>query len=262
MSTYETPKAYRKALGFTNQEDFKKYCKATDIKSINLDLLESYNGRLIDLFSKINAIINEDFRMDDGAFSDFQSQMNEAYRILKDFKIIEDLFTNNGRPREAVYFNWMRGYLVALYFRKVIARIFSVEENEIEQLGEDNLQTVEANGNYDLFKKEAIADLKIVSLNYHIEIQAGFTGENDIKKSKALDAQRRFGEGWKTYTLHFDLYNGKLAVIDITDLASLQNNRWIQNAQFEGVYTVKIPSEAFKWNIGMLCPCLRRFHLL
>lgn len=250
MPTYETPKQYRSALGFTRQTDFKQYCKATDIKSVNWELIEAYNERLIELFSKINAVICDDYKMTDEEFSAFKLQMTDAYTVLRDYRIIEDLFTNNGRTRESVYFNWMRGYLVALYFRKVVARVFSVDEDEIEQLGEDNLQSVKDNGNYFSFRKEALADLQITRLNYHIEIQAGFTGENDIKKSKAADAQLRKAEGWDTYVLHFDLYNGELAVINITNLSSIADDRWIKNDRFEGVYTVKIPPEAFKWNLG------------
>lgn len=254
MPKYKNAKAYRKALGFNNSAKLKDYFKAKDIICVNWQLIDLSNERLIETFSKINSAICDDYKMDEAEFDTFKNQMNDAYTILKDYRIIEDLLTNNGRPREAVYYNWMRGYLVALYFRKVVARIFSVEENEIEQLGEDNLQSVKDNGNYSSFKKEALADLKIETLNYHIEIQAGFTGENDIKKSKAADARRRKAEGWATYVLHFDLYNGELAVIDITNLAALADDKWIKNDRFEGVYTVKIPSEAFKWNLGDKLP--------
>lgn len=256
MPRYESGKAYRQALGFNNRERLKEYFKAKDIKSVNWELIGLLNERLIETFSKINSVICEDYKISNEEFAAFQVQMNEAYTILKDYRIIEDLLTNNGRPRESVYFNWMRGYLVALYFRKVVARIFSVQENEIEQLGEDNLQNVKETGNCSAFKKEALADLKIESINVHIEIQAGFTGENDIKKSKARDAQRRQGDGWETYVLHFDLFNGNLAVVNVTNLANLPMERWIKNDQFEGVYTVKIPNEAFKWNLGDTLPNL------
>lgn len=65
-----------------------------------------------------------------------------------------------------------------------------------------------------------------------------------------MDARRRKSDGWDTYVLHFDLYNGKLAVIDITNLSAIADDKWIKNDRFEGVFTVKIPSEAFKWNLG------------
>ena len=69
----------------------------------------------------------------------------------------------------------------------------------------------------DIFKKEAIADLKIESKKIHIEVQSGFTGVNDIKKSKADDAKRRYSEnGWKTVIVHFDLFRGLVAAVDIT----------------------------------------------
>ena len=256
MPKYENAKAYRNALGFNNSAKLQDYFKAKDIICVNWELIELSNERLVEIFSKINSVICEDYKMAATEFAAFKNQMNDAYAILKDYRIIEDLLTNNGRPREAVYYNWMRGYLVALYFRKVVARIFGVEENEIEQLGEDNLQSVKDNGNYSSFKKEALADLKIESLNCHIEIQAGFTGENDIKRSKAKDARLRKTAGWDTYILHFDLYNGELAVIDITNLSAIADDKWIKNDRFEGVYTVKIPPEAFKWNLGDMLPNL------
>lgn len=256
MPKYKNAKAYRKALCFNNSAKLKDYFKAKDIICVNWELIDLSNKRLVEMFSKINSAICEDYKMDATEFAIFKNQMNDAYTILKDYRIIEDLLTNNGRPREAVYYNWMRGYLVALYFRKVVAHIFGVEESEVEQLGEDNLQSVKNDGSYLSFRKEALADLQIVRLNYHLEIQAGFTGENDIKKSKAMDARRRKAEGWDTYVLHFDLYNGELAIINITNLAAIADDRWIKNDRFEGVFTVKIPAEAFKWNLGEVLPNL------
>ena len=258
MSTINTSKKYRKALGFSSKNKIKKYFKATDIVKVNWSLIDDYNARLIELFSKINEVIFEEYKMSAENFSDFSSQVMEAYNTLKNLNIIEDFFTNNGRTREAVYYNWMRGYMVALYFKKIIAKIFNVPVDYIEQLGEDNLQTVIDTGEAATFKKDALADLKIESKKIHIEVQAGFTGENDIKQSKAIDANLRKSDGWITYVLHFDLYNGKLAIIDISSLSSLSADHWISNNRFEGVYTVKIPDNAFIWNIYDPLPSLNK----
>ena len=247
---YETPKDYRKALGFTNQDTLKKYFKATDIVCINWELIEKENERLVEMFSKINQTMHPTLKMSEEEFNEFKTQVNEAYSTLKDFQIIETFFTNNGRAREAVYYNWMRGYMVTLYFHKTISLIFDVEEGELEQLGSDNLQKVVSNGNVDSFKKDAIADLQITQKNIHIEIQAGFTGDNDIKRSKAGDARIRAASNWKTYVLHFDLFNGKLAVVDITNLAALPNGRWMTNSKFESVETVTIEDDLFKYCLG------------
>ncbi len=253
---YKTPKDYRKALGFTNQVILKKYFKATDIVCINWDLIEKENARLIDMFSKINKTMHPNLKLTDEEFNDFKTQATEAYNTLKGFQIIEKLFNNNGRAREAVYYNWMRGYMVALYFHKTISLVFGVNDDELEQLGEDNLQKVISDGNIDSFKREAIADLQIVKKNIHIEIQAGFTGQNDIKRSKATDAKVRANHNWKTYVLHFDLFNGKLAVINITNLASLPNDKWTANAKFEDVETVAIADNLFKYSFGDTIPDL------
>lgn len=253
MPNCNTPKEYRKALGFTNQQVLKTYCKATDIVSVNWTLIEQYNSRLIELFAKINAVIMDEYKMAPQEFDGFKLQVEDAYSILKGNSIINS-FTNNGRPREGVYYNWMRGYMVSLFFKKVIAKIFDVAEAEVEQLGKDNLQIVKETGESGNFKRDALADLKIESKKIHIEVQAGFTGKNDIKRSKANDANQRKADGWDTYVLHFDLFNGKLAVIDITNLNSLAEKQWIENAQFEGVFTVTIPEDAFKWNITTKLP--------
>lgn len=253
---YETPRKYRKALGFTNQDNLKKYFKATDIVCINWDLIEKENARLIDMFSKINKTMHPNLKLTDEEFKDFKTQATEAYNTLKDFQIIEKLFNNNGRAREAVYYNWMRGYMVALYFHKTISLVFGVNDDELEQLGEDNLQKVISDGNIDSFKRGAIADLQIAKKNIHIEIQAGFTGQNDIKRSKATDAKVRANHNWKTYVLHFDLFNGKLAVINITNLASLPNDKWTANAKFEDIETVAIADNLFKYSFGDTIPDL------
>ena len=253
---YKTPKDYRKALGFTNQDTLKKYFKATDIVCINWALIEKENARLIDMFSKINKTMHPSLKLTEDEFNDFKTQAVEAYGTLKNFRIIEKLFNNNGRARESVYYNWMRGYMVALYFHKTIALVFGVNDDELEQLGEDNLQKVISDGNIDSFKREAIADLQIAKKNIHIEIQAGFTGQNDIKRSKAIDAKVRASHNWKTYVLHFDLFNGKLAVINITNLASLPNDKWTANTKFEDVETVVIAGNLFKYSFGDTIPDL------
>ena len=251
MPTVDKNRQYRLSLDFTNQEGLKKFFKGTDITIINWKKIRKYNSRLIDIFLRINRIICEKYRKNQDQMFQLQDKLLEAYNALKNYKVIETKFNNNGRTEEDVYYNWMRGYLVSLYFVKVISDIFEVEIEEIEQLGEDNIDELISTQNPDIFKKEAIADLKIESKKIHIEVQSGFTGVNDIKKSKADDAKRRYLEnGWKTVIVHFDLFRGLVAAVDITKLSDeLPENQWKNNKQFENVKTTPIIDDCFVWRI-------------
>lgn len=241
---------YRKSLGFTNQEILKKYFKCTDVVLVNWEKIGYCNERLKEIFQKINDVIASDFKYSDEEFDVFKKTLDSAYELLKKHGIIENKFNNNGRAPEGVYYNWMRGYAVGVYFSKIIAKAFGKAESDLVQLGRDNLKDVEDSGDASKFQKEALADFEIKGTNIHIEVQAGFTGDNDIKWSKAHDAKTRLSEGTKTYVLHFDLFNGRLAVIDISQLEdTLPEEKWVKNTNFEGVYTASIPSTAFKWDI-------------
>lgn len=244
-------KAYRTSLGFSTQEDTKDYFKAKDVYSVNWPLIENYNGRLVNIFERVNAVITNDYKLTAVEMAAFSAKISEVYQILKETEIIQKKFHNQGWSLENVYYNWMRGYAVNVYFMKLIAALFQVAENDIEQLGKDNIEQLIATRNPEVFNREAVADLQIGSKQIHIEVQAGFTGENDINKSKAEYAKKRYSEEqWTTFVVHFDLYNGELAVINITSLFdNLPEDEWKENPRFETVFTTKIPESCFKWYI-------------
>ena len=250
-------KAYRTSLGFSSQVGTEDYFKAKDLYSVNWPLIERYNGRLVNIFEKVNSVITSDYKLTADEMAAFSAKISEAYQILKETGIIQKKFHNQGRSSENVYYNWMRGYAVNVYFMKLIADLFQVAENEIEQLGKDNIEQLIATRNPEVFNREAVADLQIRSKQIHIEVQAGFTGENDIKKSKAEDAKKRYDEEhWTTFVVHFDLFNGKLAVINMTSLSDVFPNDkdWDGNQRFEGAKTRKIPKDRFKWPITTELP--------
>ena len=88
-----------------------------------------------------------------------------------------------------------------------------------------------------------------------IEVQTGYTEKNDIKKSKINEANKRFNEeGTITYIVHFNLYNGKAAVIDISNVAS--NVEYTKNDRFEGAETIELKDEWFKWLLTEKIPAL------
>lgn len=255
MPTQE--KVYRQLIGFKNKEKLKKYFKSKDEEMIiiNWDLIEKYNHRLHEIFSKINNAIFGDYKLSNEDFSLFLDDFNNAYNKLKDFDIIKNKFNNNGRANEYVYYNWMRGYLVSTYFKKVISIIFDVEESDITLLGSDNLNSIQSIDDINNFSKDAIADLQIRSKNIHIEVQAGFSGENDIKKSKSSNAYIKHKEdNTETFIVHFDLLNGRVAVINITKLEKNTTVSWVENKKLEGVYTTAIPDRCFLWRITEQMP--------
>ena len=50
-------KYYRSTLGFSNANDTKEFLTGKDIVSINFDLIDFYNQRLIDIFSRIQTTL-------------------------------------------------------------------------------------------------------------------------------------------------------------------------------------------------------------
>ena len=51
---------------------------------------------------------------------------------MKNNNILNKL-NNQGRRKEEVYFNWMRGYLVCEYFKGDISNIFNIPVKKIKQ---------------------------------------------------------------------------------------------------------------------------------
>ncbi len=247
----ERKKGYRTKLDFSSQEDIKDYFNAKDLYLVNWPLIENYNKRLVDIFTRINLVITRDCCLSEDEMTVFSEKLSGAYRILRATNIIQKRFHNQGRSSENVYYNWMRGYAVCVYFMKLIAKLFQVKEDEIEQLGKDNIEQLRKTKNPDVFNRDSVADLQISSKNIHIEVQAGFKGKNDIKRSKAKNAKNRYDEGkWVTFVVHFNLYNGEVAVVNITSLLdNLPENKWEGNPRFENAVTTQIPEDCFKWHI-------------
>ena len=51
-----------------------------------------------------------------------------------------------------------------------------------------------------------------------------------------------------SYVVHFDLFNGTMAIVEITDIDE-NNIHWVTRAQMEGQRVFSIPDEAFRWYI-------------
>lgn len=239
---------------FQSGGDLASYFKAHGLYEVKWNVIERYNARLYDMFYKLNSVIVNEYRKSDTEMAAFKRCINRAYRTLRNTRIIEDKFHNNGRAPEDVYYNWMRGYLVCLYFKKMIAEIFGVKEKAIQQFGADSLDVLRKTQDPAKFKKDAAADFKIsadhlatATNDILIEVQSGFTGINDIKKTKANEAKKKYDKNQtQTFVAHFDLFNGRLAVFEITHLADTDG--WIKNTQLNGALTKTIPDDCFVWS--------------
>ena len=107
------------------------------------------------------------------------------------------------------------------------------------------------------FKRTPKADLEI-KLNgkekVRIEMQSGFTGINDIKQHKVLEAKRVFRDlGSHTLAIHFDLYNGQVAFIKLDEIEDDSVN-WITRQQMEGQTVFNIDQNYFVWKLMEVPP--------
>ncbi|MCF2624688.1 hypothetical protein I6E17_00655 [Fusobacterium perfoetens] len=231
---------YRKQLGFKNQENLKKYFKAKDIVYINWEKIEEYNLRLKEIFQKINYVVHP--KINWSSMNKINLEIDKAYNIMKENNIFTKL-NNNGRNPEDVYYNWMRGYIVCKYFAPALSIIFGVSKESIKTVGHDSLT------DFKTFSKSPMADLEI-KLNdtiIRLEIQSGFTGINDIKYHKVQEAKRVFeNEKIISFVVHFDLFNGTMAIINITNINE-NNTNWITRSEMEGQKVFSIPEKAFQW---------------
>jgi hypothetical protein len=153
---------------------------------------------------------------------------------------------NQGRRSEEVYFSWMRGYTISNYFMKALSKMFSINLEDIQIIGEDDLGSIET------FKRTPTADLQLELSgigSIRLEMQSGFTGINDIKHHKVREAKRIYDEdGTLTLVIHFDIYNGQVAVVRLDNIDDDSVN-WITRQQMEGQTVFNIDQNSFIWKL-------------
>lgn len=241
MFTSKDFQNYRKLIGFTNQEIFKQFLKGKDINpTIDFNYISALNNRLVEIFTKFNDAYY--FRYDAHELKlFFDNMLFGVYEIMKANNIIQVL-NNQGRRREEVYFSWMRGYLAGEFFKRFIATIWNVSEDQISKIGDDDFSSLES------FNRSGKPDLEILGL-CRLEIQSGFQGINDIKQHKVLDAKARFRQdNIETYAMHFDLFNGQVACVNLSRIEDNDIN-WITRPQMEGQIVLNINQGFFLWRI-------------
>jgi len=243
--TTEYFRQYRQKLGFTNQADTKNFFGAKDVlPTVNFNYIKLLNKRLYEIVDCINNIVVSDVKLDDlDTFK--KGYVDSSFEIMKKNKILPRL-NNLGRRPEQVYFSWMRGFIISGFFLKALGIMFEVDTSKIDLIGDDDLKNV------DTFKKTPKADLEIKlngKENIRIEMQSGFTGMNDIKQHKVLEAKRIFQDlGIHTLAIHFDLYNGQAAFIKLDEIKD-NSVDWITRQQMEGQTVFNINQNYFLWKI-------------
>lgn len=243
--TAEYFRQYRQKLGFANQIDVKNFFGAKDIiPSVNYNYINNLNKRLYNIVDKINSVVASEIKIKN--LASFRKQhIDRTFEIMKSSNILP-ILNNQGRRPEQVYFSWMRGFVISNYFLKALGLIFGVDTSKIDLIGDDDLRSIET------FKRTPKADLEI-KLNgkekIRIEMQSGFTGINDIKQHKVLEAKRVFrNEKIHSLAIHIDLYNGQTAFLKLDDIEDESVN-WITRQQMEGQTVFNIDQNYFVWKI-------------
>jgi hypothetical protein len=248
-------KEYRLKLGFTNQQNVKKFFGAKDITpAVDFNYISLLNDRLIEIIDRINEIVSPGIKVNNlKSFED--EHINQVFEKLKTHHIIEKL-NNQGRRPEEVYFSWMRGYIVSSYFLKALSIIFETDLSNIKIIGDDDLE------NIDSFRRTPTADLEISFNEFEkirIEIQSGFQGINDIKQHKVLEAKRIAAENnIPTIAVHFDLFNGQAAFVRLDTIEDNDIN-WITRLYTKQGVVFNIDQNDFIWKLAEQTPIYREF---
>lgn len=248
--TEEYFRQYRQKLGFTNQIDVRNFFGAKDITPVvDLNYVKLLNGRLYEIADKIESVVAEEVKIHNlPAFK--KEHVDRPFKIIKQSGILP-ILNNLGRRPEQVYFSWMRGYVISNYFLQALGLVFGVDVSTIRLLGDDDLRTVET------FKKTPKADLEIrlgKEEKIRIEMQSGFTGTNDIKQHKVLEAKRVFRDkGIHTLAVHFDLYNGQAALVKLDEIEDDSVN-WITRIYESDGVLFNIDQNYFVWNLRQTPP--------
>lgn len=235
---------YRTALGFTRKDLAKEFMAGKDIlpdfdEPYAIALLE----RIRELFTKLNTTIWDGSRVVKiDRFLD--ESIDGPYRVIKSAGILPRL-NNLGRRPEQVLFNWLRGHVAQEYFRASIEILLELKRGSIRVIGDDNLADPAT------FKRTPTADLEAVidGRTCRIEVQSGFQGVNDIKEHKVREARRvRESSGARTLCIHFDVFNGQAAVVQI-DAIHGDDVNWVTRQQMEGQSVFAIDQNSFVWRL-------------
>ena len=237
---------WRINFGHPSQVKAKNFLSGRDIyPKLDVIFLEKLVGRCSVIFKRLNSVVHLDLRHSD-IDSFIATEITEIVTKLSSAGLLQKL-NNHGRRSECMAFNWLRGYATLMFFMPAIEKLFGAKKEDIAFAGKDHDLDIKT------FKKSPLADITIKE-GLRAEIQAGFQGKNDIKEHKIIEALRQSKKtGTKTILLHFDIFNGFAAVIDISTLGK-KKLTYVQRAAMEGKRVFEIPENWFYWDLTKPMP--------
>jgi hypothetical protein len=233
-------------LGCPTNGKANAFLSAKDIKPrIDETFLKELTTRCSMIFKRLNVAVHPSIRHDD--IDEFiEDNINHPASKLAQTGLLEK-FNNHGRRSECMTYNWLRGFAVLMFFMPTVSKIFGVRIEDITFAGKDHELDAAT------FKKSPLADISIKP-GLKVEIQAGFQNKNDLKKHKITEALKQFNKcSSRTILIHFDVFNGKAAVIDITNLGN-KKLKYEQRAAMEGKEVFEIPPHMFNWDLTKAIP--------
>ena len=233
-------------LGCPTQGKTKSFLSAKDIKPrIDEAFLKELTTRCAIIFKRLNAAVHPGISHDD-IEGFIKTKIHHTASKLAEGGLLDKL-NNHGRRSERMAYNWLRGFAVLMFFMPTISKIFGVRIEDITFAGKDHEL------NFATFKKSPLADISIKP-GLKVEIQAGFQNQNDLKKHKITEALKQFNKSSsKTILIHFDLFNGMAAVMDITILGK-KRLKYEPRAAMEGKEVFEITDSYFNWDLTKAIP--------
>lgn len=240
---------YRQLLGFSIQAKARTFLGGQDIKPLpDKRLLGELTHRVEHIVLAVVPLLDATCRPTD----------IEAFVTCNVDAVLKAFFenrhfaklNNRGRRPEDVYFNWVRGFALAILFSYPLAVIAGVKVESVVPVGDDDVFSVEN------FKQTAKADFEIQfeDAARRFELQIGFGEKHDIKKHKVVEGIRLFQEeAMESFIFHIELFNGRGAIVSLFDKPLAAWN-FESRSEFEGTEVSPISDERFTWRITDLPP--------
>lgn len=248
---------YRQILGFSNQSMAKDFLGAKDYKApLDLKYANQLTSRIIEIVERINTTLPKGLQNRNLKQFTNKNILHVQKQIVQS-GIIGRL-NNQGRRPEEVLFSWLRGYAVVQFFSPHLIKLFNINSKGLKSIGDDDFKNIET------FKRTPTADLKttIGEFEFHIEVQSGFQGINDIKEHKVREASKiRSERNIRSLCVHFDLYNGQVAFVQLDTIEDGDFN-WVTRQQMEGQSVFAIDQNYFIWRIMDKLPTIEQIGLV
>ena len=252
MEFIQRAKSWRRKLGFSRQDHCKDFLGGKSVRpEIDEVYLEGLNHHLQEILDSINRAVHPNLKLDGQSLEKLLLKHRDGTLSKLRSNGLLPRLNNQGRRPEEVFFNWMRGNLIIHYFWPAISALFEPLGEEIRLIGEDNPDEA------GIFRRTGTADLACFHagvMTGYIEVQSGFSGINDLKRHKWVEAKMRSDEeGLPSFVIHFDLFNGAAALIRPLDYP-IDGELWVQRQQMEGQWVLPLDFNWFLWDLQEQAP--------